>query len=97
MIALPPDHTGAFTVNYRLQQELFSRLAMLDEHITQSERNVACQRRRVDVIRRVNGDVSFSFALLQTFEESLVLRYLTRERVVHDLEAAHRYPRHQQG
>jgi hypothetical protein len=75
-------------MNHLLQQELFSQLATIDEHIIKTELNIMRQRERVGILERANFDTSFSLDLLQTFQRCLALRHQHRQRILYELEAA---------
>jgi hypothetical protein len=73
--------------------ELLRQLAVIDEQISRSERNIARQRERVDTNKRANGDAGFSLILLQTFQQCLALHHQHRRHILDALGAATRYPR----
>jgi hypothetical protein len=73
--------------------ELLRQLAVVDEQISRSERNIARQRKRVDTIEQASGDAGFSLILLQTFQQCLALRHQHRRRILDELGSAVRYSR----
>jgi hypothetical protein len=77
-------------MNYPLQLGLSRQLAIIDEHIMQTERNIAHQRQRVATIEGAKRDASVSLDLLETFQQCLVLHHRHRERLIHELEAMSR-------
>jgi uncharacterized protein (UPF0218 family) len=77
-------------MDYPLQLGLPRQLAIIDEHIMQTERNIAHQRQRVATIEGANRNASVSLDLLETFQQCLVLHHRHRERILHELNAATR-------